>query len=99
MALSADETARPNGPDSVTRCGAGGDSSVVRLCQLGLSVAAVRLVVFVSLGCRKVSLAQVWVVGLCVSIKIADGRVSQVSRSIVWTMLLAAMMGTAAARR
>ena len=102
VALSTDDTARPNGPDSVTRCSAGGDSSVVGLCQLwvlGLSVAAARLVVFVSLGWRKASLAQMWVVGLCASIRIANGLVSQVSRSIVWTMLLAAMMGTAAARK
>ena len=41
VALSTDETARPNGPDSVTRCVAVVKGSVVGLCQLMLGVATV----------------------------------------------------------
>ena len=48
--MGTDETARPSGPDSVTRCVAVVKGSVVRLCQLGLGVAAVRLLALVSWG-------------------------------------------------
>ena len=74
VALSTDDTARPNAPGSVTRCRACGDGSGAGLCQLwvlGPSIAAVRLAAFVSLSWRKASLAQMWVVGLCASMRIA----------------------------
>ena len=48
--LGTNETARPSGPDSVTRCVTVVGGSVVGLCQLELGAAAVRLLGLVSGG-------------------------------------------------